>query len=673
MQRLLLFAFFFLFLTRAFSQEQLDSVTVQAFSLPATLRDLPAGMGLIRNSDWQRYSPASALSAFNSLPGVRMEERSPGSYRLALRGSSLRSPFGVRNVRIYLGNAAFTDPGGNTYLNALPISFLGNIDIIKGPASSHYGAGTGGVLLAQGDTARKELLSLQYMAGSYGLHQVDASLHIKKGSLWSQLLFQHQQSNGYRNQSAMRRDAVSWRSAIIQKEKSSLEARLLYSDLWYETPGGLTQAQYAANPKQARPAAGNFPSAETAKAAIRQRVFFAALEQKWKLGDNAQLLVSAYHQYANIENPSIRNYEKRTEPSIGARAVFGYTVPLGSNKLLLQAGTEYQQGWFQVNVYGNKNGRPDTTQTIDRLTPVNAFVFARAAYRLPAGFQVDASISWNRNKVRIERESVDPHFVFHSQYQGEWAPRFSLLKKLGPITAYALLAKGFSPPTTAELLPSTSVINQQLQAEYGWNRELGLRGNVWRGRGWFDLNLFYFSLRNAIAQRRDASGADYYENAGNNRQKGIELNIRYPLLELPALRVQPWLSYSLYSFRYTSFKQLQNDYTGHYIPGVAKQQLNAGIDVNNATGQTFAITYQYSDPIWLNDANSAKASPYQLIGARMGSRIGRKWYAFGGTDNLLNVTYSLGNDINAAGNRYYNAAAGRNYYLGLRFSLPSPR
>ena len=57
----------------------------------------------------------------------------------------------------------------------------------------------------------------------------------------------------------------------------------------------------------------------------------------------------------------------------------------------------------------------------------------------------------------------------------------------------------------------------------------------------------------------------------------------------------------------------------------------------------------------------------------MGSRIGRKWYAFGGADNLLNVTYSLGNDINAAGNRYYNAAAGRNYYLGLRFSLPSPR
>ncbi|MEJ0103149.1 MAG: hypothetical protein WDO19_11585 [Bacteroidota bacterium] len=39
----------------------------------------------------------------NNTPGVRMEERSPGSYRLNLRGSTLRSPFGVRNVKVYLG------------------------------------------------------------------------------------------------------------------------------------------------------------------------------------------------------------------------------------------------------------------------------------------------------------------------------------------------------------------------------------------------------------------------------------------------------------------------------------------------------------------------------------------------------------------------------------------
>jgi len=40
---------------------------------------------------------------------------------------------------------------------------------------------------------------------------------------------------------------------------------------------------------------------------------------------------------------------------------------------------------------------------------------------------------------------------------------------------------------------------------------------------------------------------------------------------------------------------------------------------------------------------------------------------YAGADNLLDENYSLGNDINAAANRFYNAAPGRNYYIGLSF------
>jgi iron complex outermembrane receptor protein len=38
---------------------------------------------------------------------------------------------------------------------------------------------------------------------------------------------------------------------------------------------------------------------------------------------------------------------------------------------------------------------------------------------------------------------------------------------------------------------------------------------------------------------------------------------------------------------------------------------------------------------------------------------------FVGANNLLNEIYSLGNDINAAGGRYFNAAPALNYYAGL--------
>ena len=45
---------------------------------------------------------------------------------------------------------------------------------------------------------------------------------------------------------------------------------------------------------------------------------------------------------------------------------------------------------------------------------------------------------------------------------------------------------------------------------------------------------------------------------------------------------------------------------------------------------------------------------------------------FAGVDNALNAKYSLGNDINAAGGRYYNAAATANYFIGLSVNFNKP-
>jgi iron complex outermembrane receptor protein len=48
---------------------------------------------------------------------------------------------------------------------------------------------------------------------------------------------------------------------------------------------------------------------------------------------------------------------------------------------------------------------------------------------------------------------------------------------------------------------------------------------------------------------------------------------------------------------------------------------------------------------------------------------GKKFQLYAGVDNLLNQTYSLGNDINGFGGRYFNVAAGRNYFAGVKYKL----
>ncbi|MBK8290031.1 MAG: Plug domain-containing protein [Flammeovirgaceae bacterium] len=144
-----------------FSQEPVDSiktlneVTIRAYEADRPLLEVPASIGLVLKNDLDRFSNTSLVSAVNALPGIRMEERSPGSYRFSIRGSSLRSPFGVRNVKAYWNELPITDPGGNTYLNQFDANSIEQIEIIKGPGSSVYGAGTGGVLLLKSPTTKR--------------------------------------------------------------------------------------------------------------------------------------------------------------------------------------------------------------------------------------------------------------------------------------------------------------------------------------------------------------------------------------------------------------------------------------------------------------------------------------------------------------------------------------
>ena len=132
--------------------QSIQEIVLKGYETGAGIIQTPASISVISNKSLKAASNFSLLPAFNQVAGVRMEERSPGSYRLSIRGSLLRSPFGVRNIKVYLDEFILSDAGGNTYMNLLDAQMIGRAEIIKGPAGSMYGAGTGGAVLLGSQT-----------------------------------------------------------------------------------------------------------------------------------------------------------------------------------------------------------------------------------------------------------------------------------------------------------------------------------------------------------------------------------------------------------------------------------------------------------------------------------------------------------------------------------------
>jgi iron complex outermembrane receptor protein len=656
------------------STQTLENIIVNAYENNRKLIDVPAPVSLVTARDLNRYNNTGIIESMNAKPGVRMDERSPGSYRLSIRGSSLRSPFGVRNVKVYYDGIPYTDPGGNTFLNQLGFYNFQSIEVIKGPAGSLYGAGTGGVLLIKNNS--KEFhpgASVFYNTGSFNLNNLNVNLRFGKEEAHNTINYQHQTSDGYRDHTALRRDVFSWDAVMKKSEKTSIQSHFLYGDMYYQTPGALTKSEYDANAKSARPHAGMSPSADEAKAAFYLKTFLAGISLDQTISTNWKNSTSIYGAYSQNRNPNFRNYSRTSEPHFGGRTVFNYTKDLDKILLTLNAGAEYQQSFNTLRVYNNNAGEVGSLQTDDEIYNQQGFVFLQANADFPHGWSLTAGASVNESNLDFKRFSTTPAESEKRNFKNEIAPRFAILKKINnTFSVYGSVARGFSAPTTAEVLPSTDIFNTTLQAESGVNYEAGTKGNFLRNKLYVDINAFFYRLKNAIVQKRDASGGDYFDNAGSANQNGLESYVSYEVINNARQFFNygfAYISHTWNNFHYDDYKQTDNDYSGNKLPGVAAQTVAAGFDINTKIGLYANTTFFYSGRIALNDANSAYADPYNLLGLKVGYKTFLskeiQLELFTGAQNIFDEKYSLGNDINAFGGRYYNVAPGRNFYAGI--------
>jgi iron complex outermembrane recepter protein len=652
------------------STKILQEVIVHGYSNDRPLSEVPAAIGIVDSKMLERFNNTSILPAINTIPGVRMEERSPGSYRIAIRGSSLRSPFGVRNVKIYWNGLPLTDGGGNTYINLLDFNAVNDAEIIKGPGGSLYGAGTGGVMSMNSPSKANNFVQASAMGGSFGLQRYQVNAQTGTENLKASVNYAHQVSNGYREHTALRRDALNTEVRGRIGNKSTLLATIFYTDIQYQTPGGLTQAQYQADPRQAR------SNAASLQAAVYNKTFYGGLVYDYSWNSHWTTRVGGYGSVTDFTNPTFLNYEIRKEDNWGGRTETQYRVEQADWKGKLTFGGEYQQFFSPLTDYVNVNGQPGAVMTDDRLNSRLALLFAQMEADLPRNFYLTGGASANFVHYTMNRVSVSPNILQTRNFDPALSPRLALLKKISDrFSLYASVSQGFSPPSIAEVRPSTGTFNSTLNPERGTSYETGGRGYIGNNFS-FDITVYHFQLNQTIVIQHLVNGADYYVNAGSTSQNGLEAFLAWTPVSgkegaLNFLKI--WSSATLTRYRFVHYVQNGVDYSGNKLTGVSPSIFVGGADVTLAKWFYVNVTLNDVGKIPLDDGNTSFSSAYFLAGLRLGYRTPLKssglLEVFGGVDNATNRTYSLGNDLNAAAGRYYNVAAGRNFYFGMKIKF----
>jgi iron complex outermembrane receptor protein len=648
----------------------LSEVTVTAFESERPLLEQSAAISLVTERDFNRFNETSIVNSFNTKPGIRIEERAPASYRISIRGSSIRSPFGVRNIKVYWNEVPFTSPDGTTPLNLLDLSNIRTAEVIKGPSGSIYGAGNGGAINLNSQVlAQENRISTEYSAGSFGLNRFRLGLSQQIGKGGIEASFVTQKADGYREHSAMDRKVFQLGSFFPVSEKQEIRTQLLISDLNYQIPGGLNADQLAADPTQARPGSVGQNSS------IAQKSVFASFGHLYRFSEKTSNNSTVYLNTNDFENPFILDYKRELGFGFGGRTKFTHDTRLAGKALRLIAGGEYQSSLTDAQNFGNKKGVADTVRFADKLRATQGFLFQQAEWDFTEKFIFTLGLSENFSSFEIDRQidasggltglqtrTFDPIVV----------PRVALNYGVNSFSSiYASLSSGFSPPTIDEVRTNEGSLNLNLEAEKGINYELGYR--LGTGKLNLDLVAYYFKLDQTITTFTNPQGVVLFQNAGATDQKGIEAGLDYSFVRngqgfIKDLSVGT--AYTGQFFKFKDYKKRDNDFSGNAITGVPETTLVSRLDLRTNIGVYLNLTHQYVSELPLNDANTVYQDAYDLVNLRFGwaRTFAGKWdvEAFGGVDNLLDESYSLGNDLNPFGGRFYQPAPTRNWYGGVK-------
>jgi len=665
----------------------LPAIRVSVTRIELPVAKIPLAIQSVDRHEISRARPTWGLDeALVTVPGVFVANRYNFSQdqRISIRGFGARSAFAVRGIKILVDGIPQTLPDGQGQLTNLELGEVDRIEVLRGSASALFGNASGGVISIWTRPPAIESVhqEARFVAGTFGERsgrtwnkwQSTTAMRVGVGS--AQMTVSRLDYQGERDHSAADQRVLNARLRLPIADGWSL---LLITDVGdnprADNPGSLTLAELQAN-RDSVPALNRNRNAGKDVTQIQSG---ATLHRTMTNGGEAT--VTIFGLTRDLENPITTTYIDLDRVAYGARTSVTYPLRLGSLPHRLTAGFDFQrqrddrENFNYLNTRGDSATR-DTVRSLNQLEHVAELgPFVQSMLELSPRTTIMAGLryDWVRFAVR-DRLIVGAN----PDDTGERLMR-ALSGSLGiavnpsrSLTVYGSVGSSFETPTTTELANSPLGVggfNTGLKPQHAWNFELGARGSLDQ-RFIYSVALFRAEVRDALIPYEIAAPRFFYRNAGSTRHQGLEVG--GDLSIVPGLSLGATWTYADYRFRDYSFTDTAGTHVldGRPLAGIPDNWLHLSVRAQPAAfaGAWVEVQPTYSSGYLVGDVANTRTSPWWSTNVRAGwdGEAGSMRLApFIGINNAFNHQYVGSVVINAARDRFYEPAPGRNAYLGI--------
>ncbi len=663
---------------------ELDETVVTAFNRTRNLLEVPGSLTSIGSTLIERDKPTyNLLPILDHAPGVFAHEGATNTNRVTIRGIGARVPYATGKIRAYFNNIPLTNTSGVTFIQDIDPAVIQSMEVIKGPATSAYGAGLGGTIAirARQPQAMQTGISNSFQTGAFGLFRNSITADLSGSNAATSLVYSHTQSDGFRENNQFQRDAITSVSQFGISQNTRYTLLLAYADLKSHIPSSIDSLTYMDSPESA---AENWLRTEGYEDSQR---FLGGITATREFHDHLSADISLFGLWHNEKEmrPFDVFYEERY--TAGGRFNVRRNLHAGAMEFEVSGGGEFFYEDYRYSNHENIDGEgrqgAQLSDNLEEVTTFNVFL------------QADANIGkWNFSSgLNLNYALIDYSDRFHTGQQNNsgrydygyiLSPRISTAYKYhNNHTAFATISHGFSPPSLSETLTPEGAINPDIRPEKSWNMEAGLRGQTAGQRLFYDFSLYHMRVRDLLVAERIGEDAWVGKNAGESLHRGLEAELQWviigprpnnnQLLEELSLRT----NYAYNHFYFTDFTDMDEDYSGNRLPGVPRQVLYASLHNEWSAGLYATARWRFVGPMAMNDANSRFTSSYGLVDLSLGYRreMFNNWEAdfFIRANNLLNRHYPSMILVNAPSfggpPRYYYPGLPLHFNMGISLSF----